>query len=181
MLGPLITLPLVSFDPAVVTVVETVNHMAPLLVEPIRLRFTDCGQVNAAYWPATNALVVCNETMAQPTGVLRFIVAHEMAHAVIHQRDVPFTGSEEVAADELAALTLLAWDDEYDVLLMGLYFHVHAQAEDPTDPHPGDERRAYTLMCLADGSEDQPEWPECRWELARALHTWGRLLDLPPP
>jgi len=180
MLGPLITFPAFSVDPAVLAVYETVNYMSDLTTRPVHVSFAKCGQVNATYWPATDNIIICRETLEQPEGVVRFVVAHEMAHAVIHQRDIPFTGSEETAADELAAVTLLVWGHEFDVLITGLYFHEHGQDEDPTDPHPGDERRAYTLMCLAEGSETQPDWPWCRPEWARALHTWVRLLYSPP-
>lgn len=138
---------------------------------------TECGTVNAAYYPPARTLIVCKELLlVTPKPALRFIVAHEMAHAIIHQLDIPVPGSEEAAADEMAAVALLTDGDREAVLAAALWMEGKGGDEDVWDAHQSDRKRAAVLMCLEDGSEDSPMLPECQAQLAHAAYVWRRLI-----
>lgn len=131
-----------------------------------------CGQVNGYYSPGT--ITMCYEDLFDPE-FARFVFAHEVGHAVVDQMNVPVIGSEEVAADEYAAWCLAHADDR-DAILAGVKFFLeHPRPEDPVDPHPSPARRAWTLLCLEDGSEDSPTVAQCAREWKRADRTWERM------
>lgn len=91
-----------------------------------------------------------------------FSLHHEIAHALIHQFDLPVLGREEDAADGYATLamqpnppTLLA-----DALLLnaadGWLFYAETAPIDQLayiDAHPLDEQRFYRTACLIIGSD----------------------------
>lgn len=140
--------------------------------------WTDCGQVNAFYVPGIQHVFLCNELRTQPRSFVRFVYAHELAHGVIAQRDIPITGSGEVAADELAAYTMIGagWAD--DVFAAGRTFMESGQPEDPVDPHPSDAHRAFSLGCFALQSKGLDSdycrgtpWPQ-------VTRNWARLLGV---
>ena len=90
------------------------------------------------------------------------VVAHEMAHAVIETRDIPMLTSEEAAADELAAITLVAAGMERSLIsLSALPNGVHGggmfmqmglvPALDISDEHPPHGYRAAHLACMIMG------------------------------
>jgi hypothetical protein len=149
------------------------------------IKWEDCGSINAWYAPVdftengktykAKSITLCNELRELPAGAIRFVFAHELAHAVIHQRGVPFTGSEEVAADELAAviLGLNKWGD--DIREMAAYFGSKADSPvPPWDPHPDYDERAFTLYCYADASEGVRRY--CSEDWTRAVLSWFELL-----
>lgn len=163
--------------------VEAVKAEAEALIQSIAipgvnvsLSVGECGMVNAFYYPAYDMIVLCTETAALPWW--KFALAHEYAHAVIDQKELPVVGSEEVWADELGALLLLVTDQADPVLEAALYFKAQTDGKDnPMSSHPSDERRAWTLMCLADGSEDDGMY-SCQLEFARAARSWIKLLGV---
>lgn len=141
----------------------------------------DCGQRNAYYFPAERRIILCNELRGHITpGILHFYLAHEMSHAVIHQLHIPFTGSEEVAADELAALVLSLDGMARDVAETGSMFLDQARPEIPWDPHPGDVRRGVTLLCMYAGSQ-HTQLSLCDNQWPQAVYTWTTLLGLGNP
>jgi hypothetical protein len=142
----------------------------------VEVFYEDCGVVNAYYYPFFKAVVLCNELMKEDPGFVRFVVAHEMAHAVIWQLDIPYTGSGEDAADELASLVLGHNNMMDDILAAALYFAKQPKGYDPAGEHAPNPRRAYTLACLADGAEEKPVRIECSYKFRRAAQAWTRLL-----
>ncbi len=136
-----------------------------------------CGVPNAAYVIGTKTIIMCHELLLLPEGVARAAFAHEYAHAIIRQLDLPYTGSEEAAADELAAVKLIAAGQTADVIAVARFWALLNQPEDPTDDHPSSARRFFTMGCLAVGSE-RPE-SACGETYTRARAAWGRLLALP--
>ncbi len=143
----------------------------------VGLVFTKCGYVNAYYWPEYDTVVFCEEALEQGRGFARFVAAHEMTHAIIDQYSIPYTGSEEDAADELAAIAL----EPEDVLEASLWFRRRGFPEDPRDSHSSNARRAWNLACLADGADERPVLEECAYKYQHALWSWARLLSLPRP
>ncbi len=139
----------------------------------------DCGQVNAYYYPRRKDVTLCNELREFGPGVVRFIFAHELAHGIIRQRGIAYTGSEEVAADELAAVVLAINHRVEDVEAAAEFFNEHVGESSPWDPHPSGPRRYFTLSCLADQSQGKYPWLcDSDYGWLRALSSWTRLLKL---
>ena len=140
-----------------------------------------CGEINAWYSPADRAVLLCDEIRALGAPAVRYFLAHELSHAVIDQRAIPYTGSQEAAADELASVVLGVYGWSQDVLAGAEFFaHMAELGEDPPfwDPHPAYAHRSATLVCLARESTgnyplfcDPNEW-------GRALHSWTVLLKV---
>jgi hypothetical protein len=141
----------------------------------VSLSYRDCGQVNAYYWYATKTVVICNELLDEPIGFVRFVMAHEMAHAVIMQKDIPYTGSHEDAADQLAAVFLYVNDMREDIYEAAEWFYQWRDAEpSPLDDHTWPHQRAWQLFCYYVGTEETGS--ECNHRFGQALKAWDRLL-----
>ncbi len=144
-------------------------------MEDVQVVWQDCGEDNA-YWDRKRSVIMCNELRDNPPGQQRFYLAHEFAHAIIDRLHVPYTGSEETAADELAALTLILLGMEEDVRVMEGQFALQAQPYlDPTDSHLHDLQRAHNLGCLRLGRYG---WPidQCDRKWRETVVNWARLL-----
>lgn len=143
----------------------------------VTVEWVPCGTPNAFYIPRTRTVRMCTELLpTHPPGVIRFFFAHEMAHALIHQLEVPFTYSEEAAADELAAVILVLSNNAEDVSDAADWFatkHMEGWVVHPLIDHPDHLKRAVVLKCLSMGREAPPQCPR-DWN--RAVWTWGRLL-----
>lgn len=98
------------------------------LSRPLRYATEECGEFGAFYRPAQAEVVLCYETLrtmyergralAGPDAPddlplrytfanARFIVLHETGHALVHLLDLPVTGRQEDAVDQLAAVLML--------------------------------------------------------------------------
>lgn len=108
--------------------VQAIDGMFAL---PHQLRYVtaECGESGAFYRPAQVEVVLCYESLRalyergqahqQALGLgeghplrylranLRFIVLHETGHALVHLLDLPVTGRQEDAVDQLAAILML--------------------------------------------------------------------------
>lgn len=134
----------------------------------------ECGETNAFYQHSRHKVTLCTELEPLGPAVIRFVLAHELAHGVIDQLDIPFTGLEETAADELAALVTIWMGHADDLHAAAGFWLTLNRPEDPMDSHPSDQRRFFTLACLLVGSRTTEG--ACRDEYLRALHTWSKLL-----
>ena len=160
-----------------------------------------CDTVNAFYSPRDRAIQLCYEfveyfyslhtndlrgpdgkvdaaALQQAViGSVRFVMYHEVGHALVGILDLPITGREEDAVDQLAAVILLSSEDEADsiAVLDGAYTHLlsaDARAaseakltpgqrkwleENPitADEHSLDEQRFYNTICLAYGKDQE--------------------------
>ncbi len=145
----------------------------------VTVTWQPCGHVNAFYLPRLRAVVMCEELIDNPAA--RFFFAHEMAHAVIHQLGIPFTVSEEGAADELAAMVMVLAGHEKDVEAAADWFatkYVEGYRVHPLDDHPDHLKRALTLKCLSLGRAGVPlgcprNWNHLIWSWSRLLPEWG--------
>jgi len=140
----------------------------------VRWHWEDCGEDNA--WYMSGEITLCNELRELDPGVVRFAFAHEYSHAIIHQLHIPFTGSEEVAADELAAVVLGVNGHADELMQAALYWYNREDDANPWDPHPSNLQRFYTLGCYALESAglDSVRCDSGAW--VRAIHTWTVLL-----
>ncbi len=140
-----------------------------------------CGEANAFYHLKARTVVLCEELKAAAgftPGFLRYVLAHELAHGVIIQRDLNYTGSSEWAADELASLVLILTGYEDDVLAGAHFWLNRALPENPFDPHLGDERRGFGMLCLVATKLNQDPFYQCDVTYRRAVRAWVLLLGL---
>jgi hypothetical protein len=182
------------------TMADTLNESFRL-PRDLTLTALQCNEVNAFYDPRIQAVKICYEyarsfwnlqandqkgadgkfdnaaVIKAVLGTLKFTLHHEVGHALVDILDLPITGGEEDAVDQLAAVVLLSSDDGNDVeaVLDAAYTKLlraqqtaanmekmtEAQrkwAEDnpmTADEHSLDEQRFYNTTCLAYGSDQQ--------------------------
>lgn len=143
------------------------------------VRWDACGVVNAYYLPWKRQVVLCEELKVLSPGAFRYVLAHELAHGVIMQRNVAFTGSHEWAADELAGLILILIGHEQDVLDGAAFWAGMSRDEDPYDDHYGDRRRAHNLQCLVwTRNRDPFIRMMCNTDYTHVVSAWVRLLGM---
>lgn len=144
----------------------------------VDVMYAECGQVNAGYLSAGHRLLVCTEALELPPEVLRTIIAHEMGHAIIDQYNIPVTGSEEAAADELGAISQIAMGHSSDVEFMAdFYNHRDDGGEDVEDDHQSSAKRAAVLFCLIHGADISSGDFTCRAQFVHTATVWLRLLS----
>lgn len=193
------------------------DHVSTALQLPrdVPIVFDTCGQPNAFYDPDAKAISFCYEfvgmfaqifvsapditqdEIAQGiVGSTLFFMLHEMGHSLVDVLDLPITGREEDAVDDLAALImidaeasddLLAAIESFDTLANGLEESDEEVAY--WDEHSLDIQRAYALDCVVYGSDPQEygdlvrddRLPEsravrCPEEFEQKSESWDRLL-----
>ena len=158
-----------------------------VLPKPIRYVTAECGEPDAFYVPGRGEVVMCYETMKvllergealtkehdlDPDHArrylaanLRFIVLHETGHALIDLLDIPVTGREEDAVDQLATTLMqrfAAGDESSAVVADNLrmasnWFLVRSTGaynlDAYADEHALGEQRYFNLQCLLYGSD----------------------------
>jgi len=157
------------------------------LPHPLRFVTAECGEFGAFYRVADTEVVLCYETLrtlyergqAQQhmqgldeghplryvQANVRFIVLHETGHALVHLLDLPVTGRQEDAVDQLAAIVMLRFSglDETPAQVTGNLrmaanwmlsrstgaYNLDAYA----DEHALGEQRYFNLQCLVYGTD----------------------------
>lgn len=191
-----------------------------ILPRNVPVRLEECGEVNAAYDPNNGSITLCYELLghflelfgnqvegnsdeaqeeaaSKAVAALVFAFYHELGHALIDIYDLPATGREEDAVDQLATVMLLeTWDGEESelaILSSAEWFDLDASEseDDPdmADEHSLDEQRYYNLVCWIYGSDteyfsdlaDDWELPparaeRCESEYERMSGAWNSLL-----
>jgi hypothetical protein len=192
-----------------------------LVVMPatVTVRLGECGEVNAFYVPPERTIAMCYELLsyfeeifaaqlepqsdeewaevgAKSIAAFFFVFYHELGHALVDVLDLPVTGREEDAVDQLATVMLLeSWegeDSELAILSSAEWFDIDASAAaelDMADEHSLDEQRYYNLVCWIYGSDTEyfatvaSDWelPEaraerCEEEYVRMSGSWDQLL-----
>lgn len=196
------------FDRLVAAVNDTIA-----LPRDAAILVADCGRIDAYYEPSAPGVVLCYELMTHfeslfaariadrkvlertLTGAVFFAFLHELGHALVHQLELPVTGKEEDAVDQLAAVILISSGSAgLDMALDGARaFVLHSkQGFSGTkfwDEHSFEEQRYYQILCLAYGSnpkqmtkllgEDglpKDRAKTCPAEWARVRKAWQALL-----
>jgi len=182
----------------------------------IGLRLVECGAPNAFYLPDEREIHLClelaelvaqrladqvddEEQLLQAVdGTLRFILLHEVGHALVDVLSLPITGREEDAVDQLSVWLLLQGrDGESAVLSAAAVFASQlGNGDDFAAAHSLDSQRYFNMLCWVYGSNpgrhaDLPEdWglpasrsAGCPEEFAQLDRSWRRLLaaHLRPP
>ena len=157
----------------------------------------DCGFINAFYSREHKAVVLCSELVnfiARTVGPeyvkpsLRFILLHELAHALVAKTSIKFPVYGESVADQFAALWLLKYGSQDDVVGAVMWFDLMTAVgieDDPSDPHLSPERRKQDVLCLVLGSRPEENLPltislgltfqkafSCGSDYAQALGFW---------
>lgn len=177
----------------------------------IYLAFTKCGEVNAFYWGYTRQITICDEFVEniyktlKPVykegdeldgaviNVIQLVFFHELGHCLIDVWDLPATGREEDAVDQLAVVLSLDGTDEGDdvVLTAAILHNINSTESDMPfwDEHSFDKQRFYNLLCYTYGSNPEKNKDligvdllpkeravRCPEEYKRADHAWEILL-----
>ena len=179
------------------------------LPRDVGLRFAECGEANAYYDSEAHEISMCLELMAsmaetlegqfqddeQTTealaGAFIAVVLHEAGHALVDVLELPVTGREEDAVDQLSAWLLIEADDVASVLGAAATYYTDGEAGDDefADEHSLDKQRYFNLVCWAYGSNPAEseelietwELPaaraeQCEAEYAQLDRSWSRLL-----
>jgi hypothetical protein len=183
------------------------------LPHDILIGFDECEEPNAFYDPEKKEVVVCyqlvedlyesyrgeyksDEEIEEVVGnATTFVFFHEVGHALIDAYDLPVTGREEDAVDQLSVLVLADGSEEGDrtVLDAARTFSRATDAELDelafADEHSLDRQRFYNIICLLygqnrqkfaslveDGTLPEGRAERCGDEYARAQKAWDALL-----
>lgn len=154
--------------------------------EDVTITFKECGEVNAYWSPQTRSINMCYELMeyfaqtfknnAQTEEELERIIGdattftffHELGHGLVDILQLPATGKEEDAVDQLSTFVLLTTDQREGgrtVLSGAQWFWNNFQATRESgasieklnwaDEHSMDGARAFNIMCWTYGSDPQ--------------------------
>lgn len=177
------------------------------------LRYAECGEANAYYDPGAREVSICFELIEQLAedfgaqfddddeladavgGAYVFIVLHEVGHALVDVLDLPITGREEDAVDQLSSWLLIGEEAGNTAVLdaaasFSLASEKYDLAEgDFADTHSLDQQRYFNMVCWVYGSDPDAHagliadagLPEtradgCAEEYARLDRSWSTLL-----
>ena len=195
---------------------EIATPMNELIALPydVYLNFDQCGEPNAFYSSDTKEITMCYEFMdyfettfkkklkdpkeieSRVADTTVFFFFHELGHCLIDVWDLPATGREEDAVDQLATIIMLDGTPEgLDMVISGAMFFSIASAESKPDElafwdeHSVDQQRMFDTLCLAYGSDPvknkgivangylPPERGQrCGAEYKKISRAWERLL-----
>lgn len=152
-----------------------------ILPEDITLRFTEIGEENAYWDPATDEITVGYELIDayshlfevdpnDPNAMQQeyvdaafFTVLHEFGHALVSLLELPITGREEDAVDEFATVFLLSMNNEQaETALVSAIEQFASDADGAelsdsafADEHSLDKQRFYAVVYLVHGSDPE--------------------------
>ena len=191
------------------TLADALNQTLAL-PRDVDIVLAETGQVNSWYNPSTYQLVMTYDLMAyfdqtfsgytdpetRVVGTTLFVFFHELGHGLIHVYDLPITGKEEDAVDQLSILILLGagGEGENAVLNGALWFYEESQKTHENlpfwDTHSLPQQRYYNILAWVYGSDPQKfswlvEWgylPQDRAvyaqdEYQKMYHGWETLLS----
>ncbi|MBP6003175.1 MAG: hypothetical protein KA746_07055 [Pyrinomonadaceae bacterium] len=196
---------------------EIATALNELIAMPkdIYLNMDTCGEPNAYYSPDTSEITFCYELLVQYEEEFKSIeknqkkvdemvedtliqtLFHELGHCLIDVWDLPATGREEDAVDQLATILMLDGSPEgaNSAINAALEFEIASRDQDKGDmlfwdEHSFSKTRFFDMVCLVYGSNpDQysglvgPDLlPEqravrCTEEYERANRSWMKLLE----
>lgn len=174
------------------------------------LETAHCDEPNASYHPDTHRVTLCYELFKSlsdrfvksaggeylVTGTVMFALMHELGHALVDVLQLPITGREEDAVDQLATILLLQQGAPGDSLAFGAvgWFVTNARHHVPdnfafADDHGLDSQRVYNIICwiyardptrypeiVTDGWLPEHRRDKCPAEYQRLAESWRRIL-----
>lgn len=191
-------------------VASAINQMF-IIPQDVGLKFLECGESNAYFSPSDMEISMCielwedmdqtltesypdeDERSSAVAGAFLGILMHEVGHALVAVLDLPITGREEDAVDQLSAWVLIESDDADSVLSSAATYYTaeeEAGDEDLADEHSLNQQRYYNMVCWVYGSNPETheglleDWglPEaraeqCEGEYETLRKAWSRLLQ----
>lgn len=190
---------------------KAVNQLF-IIPQDVGLKFLECDESNAYFSAEDMEISMCIElwedmdnTLAESypdedergtavAGAFLGILMHEVGHALVAVLDLPITGREEDAVDQLSAWVLIESDDAESVLSSAAtYYTAEEEAagdDDLSDEHSLNQQRYYNMVCWVYGSNPEEhadlleDWglPEaraeqCQGEYETLRKAWSRLLQ----
>jgi hypothetical protein len=181
----------------------------------VYLNFDECDEPNAFYSPDVKEITLCYEFLDEFERVFKkiyknpkdvenaveeatvFFFFHELGHCLIDVWDLPATGREEDAVDQLAVIILLDGTREgSNMVLSAARFFSIAGEESGGDElafwneHSLDQQRFYDILCLTYGSDTKANArivtnkllpkeraERCQDEFTRVDKAWQKLLS----
>jgi len=180
----------------------------------VKITHAECGATNALYIPKTHEIMMCYELLeyfydfyqsmgfseyditAGTLGAYEFVFFHELGHALIQSYDLPVTGKEENAVDQLATLFLLSLNKDVAVSSISMLFFAEGIQQTEVeqlkfwDEHNLDLQRFYDTLCLSYGKmklennkmKPSPLLPKeradrCPAEFEKISDSWDTLLN----
>ena len=187
-----------------------------VLPRDITLTFGECGEANAFYDPEKQRVTMCYELVESLYDVFRdaeesqdelddavagatiFVFFHELGHALIDILDLPITGKEEDAVDQLSLYVLTDGTDSGEKAALDGARSFALEGQEPGtkvddlpfwDEHSLNEQRFYNIICGIYGQNPEKYaglvtekiLPEARAERCEAEYqqidkSWGKLL-----
>jgi hypothetical protein len=200
-------------------VIESIaENLNALVTVPknIVVTYGECGEENAFYMPQQQTMVICYELVdhfyeifkpdakdddeldSAVAGAIDFVTYHELGHALAHILDLPITGKEEDAADQLSTYLLADGSDEGEAAVLdGAHWMQLEDAQNDTDieqlpfwdEHSLEKQRFYNLACwlyghdaekyaslVTDGTLPAERAERCADEYTQLARAWERLL-----
>lgn len=200
----------------------TVEQLNDTLALPsdLNIVFTQCGTVNAFYDSKNSRVLMCYELMeffqkqfaaayeddevaeAAMLDSTIFVFHHELGHALVDLLELPITGKEEDAVDDLATLVLLKeWEGgDESALSAANSFYMMGEDEEASEdetaieklPYYGEhslgKQRYYQIACIVYGSDPETHADlvgeslpreraeRCEAEYQQKARSWGTLL-----
>lgn len=216
-------------SPAVLSNKQTLEELIGRLNERVALpwdmtvSFEDCDSPNAYYEHETRQLTMCYQLMDEyynlfsqkikdqkkldeaVRGAVAATFFHELGHGLIDAWQLPITGKEEDAVDQLSTIVLIEKAKEGEQLALNgaVSFKLYADQDKYLkkiywDEHSLDEQRFYDTICLIYGHDPEKydylvkdgTLPEeravlCREDYPKISKSWKQLLSpyikQPPP
>jgi hypothetical protein len=202
-----------SNQQALEKVIANLNERLALPFD-IVVSFEDCHDPDAFYEPKTHQLSVCYQLIdeyydlfsrkikdkdkldAAVRGAVASTFFHELGHALVDAWQIPVTGKEEDAVDQLSTLVLIRQSEEGERMALdgAVSFKLYADRDKGWekiywDEHSLDEQRFYDTICLVyghdpekyaylvqDGTLPEERAELCREDYPRVAKSWERLL-----
>jgi len=173
----------------------------------VTLTFAQCGESNSFYEPKDRTVTVCFELVDEldrmfaddgdreqsVDDALLFTTLHEVGHALVNVLDLPITGREEDAVDQLASLILVDGAEDGDEAAIngvrGLPGDDQLDDLAFADEHALNGQRFYNVLCLVYGQDPDayagwtrdgtlpPERADrCPEEYEQTRASWNKLL-----
>lgn len=184
------------------------------LPRDVYLNLDTCDEANAYYSSETSEITICYELIEQYEEDFRTIeksqkkvdemvedtlvqtLFHELGHCLIDVWELPATGREEDAVDQLATILVLDGSPEgsRSAINAARQFEIASRDEDPEDmlfwdEHSFSKTRFYDMLCLVYGSNPKQNKnlvgpnrlpaeraERCSEEYRRAERSWLKLL-----
>ncbi len=182
----------------------------------ITITFAECGQVNAFYDPNKRQISMCYELVDHfhdsfskvvesedkldeaVTGATIFVFFHEVGHSLVHILELPITGKEEDAVDQLSTFVLTSESDEGEQAALNgaMSFYLASKKQETKvenlafwGEHSLSQQRFYNILCWVFGQNEQKyeglvkngilpvdRAQRCKGEYAQLAKSWSTLL-----